>query len=132
MKEPRRQPIPDVPAPGIHFELDRLVELVKQGKTEDPFSETRGRTQDALWMSEAFPEWSGLESQDAALWVASTFYKTGHKVRFAVGFDNADVPHMSHIWAEVWNPDLEWWVAFDPNAEAFVDHEWRSTQFLEV
>jgi hypothetical protein len=132
MKQPMRDPIPDEPSPGIHFELDRLVQLVKKGKTRDPFSETRGRTQDASWMNEVSLGRIGLESQDAALWVAAIFYRTGHKVRFAVGLDNVDVPHMTHIWTEVWNADVEMWVPFDPNAEAFADHEWQSTQFLEV
>lgn len=132
MKELSRTPIPDVPSPGIHFELDRLIKLVKTGKMSDPFSETRGLTQDAAWMKEAWPERSGLESQDAALWVATAFYKFGQRVRFVVGLDNADVPHMSHIWTEVWNPFLDKWEAFDLNAGAFEDYEWRSIQFLEV
>jgi hypothetical protein len=132
MKEPRMEPIPDIPSPGIHFEIDRLIKLIKEGKTADPFSETRGRTQDAAWVNEVSPGRIGLESQDAALWIATIFYKTGHKVRLAVGLDHVDVPHMSHIWVEVWNPDLEVWVPFDPNAVAFADHAWEATQFLEV
>lgn len=126
------EPIPDVPSPGTRFELERMVRLVRQGKMTDPLSETRGRTQDDAWIRELYPDWSGLESQDAALWVAATFYKTGQKVRFVVGFDNVDVPHMTHIWTEVWNPEAALWVAFDPNADAFADHQWQTFQFLEV